>query len=133
MSRLAPAIRLRRRQLDTLALKLAAEQAAATGLGQERDRLAANRAAERHHAALLPLAADRWFAAAGSRLAALSAARAEAEARLQALRHDTVEARARLQLLEDAAMAADKADRRKALRRAEVALDDRTAAGWSRR
>lgn len=133
MSRLAPAIRLRRRQLDSVALALAAKQAAAFALADEAASLEGQRAAERHLASAAPLSCDAWFARGAARLRALAEAKAVAELKLADLRADVVRARARLQLLEDAAAEAARAERRKRLARADAALDDRIAAGWSRR
>lgn len=133
MKSLAPAIRLRRRQLDALALKLAAEQAEAVTIEQQRAALLVARAEERQQAALVPLAADAWFDNAARRLVNLAAAGSAANARLAALRRETVEARARLQLLEDAAASAALAARRKTEAKAAAALDDRIAASRTRR
>lgn len=133
MKSLAPAIRHRRRQLDALAVKLAAEQAEAAALAEQRAGLLVARAAERQQVALVTLAADAWFDQAARRLQGLAAASTAADTRLAELRRETVEARARLQLLEDAASAAAQAARRKAEAKAAAALDDRIAAAWSRR
>jgi hypothetical protein len=133
MSRLAPAIRLRRRALDAIALRLAARQAEVHALAGEASTLAQRRTAERHFAAAAPLACDAWFAEGARRLVALHDARGEAERGLAALRQETVQARARLQLLEDAAAEALRAENRRRLAKADAALDDRIAAGWSRR
>ena len=59
MTGLAAAIRLRKRQLDALAMRLAGEQAAANALLHQREDLSRARAAERHLAAAVPLP-DGW-------------------------------------------------------------------------
>ncbi|WP_300973716.1 hypothetical protein [Sphingomonas sp. LHG3406-1] len=133
MSRLAPAIRHRRRLLDALALRISAEEREQRALGEAAESLTELRRAERHLAAAVPLAADAWFADSARRLEALGAARKAGSDRLAALRRETAEARGRLQLLEDAAAVARKAERRAAERRAQAALDDSTAAAWSKR
>lgn len=132
MSSLAPAIRLRRRQLDALALTLAAEQARLVELAGETETLGQRRSAERHLVAVAPVSCDPWFAEDARRLHALGQARAASERRLADLRQETVQARARLQLLEDAAVEAERADRRRQLAKADAALDDRIASAWAR-
>ncbi|GAA4001002.1 hypothetical protein [Sphingomonas humi] len=132
MSRLAPALRLRRRQLDALAVKLAAEQAAIHALAEEAHGLSQRRTVERYFAAAAPAASDAWFSHSARRIAGLTQDRAAAELRLAELRHQAVQARARLQLLEDADLDARRAERSRRLARADAALDDRTAAAWPR-
>jgi hypothetical protein len=133
MNRLAPAIRLRRRALDAIALRLAAGQAEVQALAGEASMLAQKRTVERHFAAGTPLSCDAWFAEGARRLGRLHEARAEAERGLAALREDAVQARARLQLLEEAAAEARRVENRRRLAKADAALDDRIAAGWKRR
>jgi hypothetical protein len=133
MSRLAPAIRLRRRQLDALATKLAGQQAAAHALAAEADELERRRSAERHLTAAAPIACDAWFAHGARRLVALGKVRSTAEQKLADLRRATVEARARLQLLEDAAAEARRAEERRRHAKADAALDDRIASTWGQR
>lgn len=133
MSRLAPAIRLRRRALDAIAFRLAAGQAEVQALAGEASELEQRRTAERHLSAVAPLACDAWFAQGARRLGALHDAHAEAQCGLADLREEAVQARARLRLLEDAAAEALRAENRRRLGKAEAALDDRIAAGWSRR
>ncbi len=130
MTGLAAAIRLRKRQLDTLAMRLAAKQAAVNALASEREDLIRRRAAERHLAAAAPLPCDPWFTRGAHRLLALAAAEADAEQALSSLRQEAVQARARLQLLEDAAADASRAAERRREAKAEAALDDRIAAAW---
>ena len=133
MTGLAAAIRLRKRQLDALAMRLAGEQAAVNALMHQREDLTRARAAERHLAAAVPLPCDPWFMHGARRLIALGKAQAAAEQQLAALRQEAVQTRARLQLLEDAAAdAARAADRRREVK-AATALDDRIAAAWVRR
>jgi hypothetical protein len=133
MTGLAAAIRLRKRQLDALAMRLAAEQTTVQALRTRSEALTRQRTAERHLAAAAPLSCDPWFAEGARQHSRLAQARASAEHALAALRHEAVQARARLQLLEDAAAdAARDADRRRDAK-AEAALDDRIAAAWVRR
>lgn len=132
MSRLAPAIRLLRRQLDALALRLAAEQARLLELASAVDTLARRRTAERHFVATAPVPCDAWFAHGARRLDALAHARAATEEKLACLREEAVQARARLQLLEDAAAEAKRTERRRQLAKADAVLDDRIASAWRR-
>ncbi|NJC04441.1 hypothetical protein GGQ97_000234 [Sphingomonas kaistensis] len=133
MSGLAAAIRLRRRQLDALAMTLAAEQAAGQALARETRDLERHRAAERQLVSAAPFSCDPWFDHGARRLEAIADARARSDRALADLRDQAVQARARLQLLEDAADAAASALRRRRDAKAAAALDDRIAAGWSRR
>lgn len=133
MSGLATAIRLRRRELDRIALKLATEQARGHSLADRADRLVEQRQGERHLTAAAPLSCDAWFAASARELTALAHARAASEQALAVLRNDAVQVRARLQLLEDAAAEKTKARRRRLDAKADAALDDRIAASWARR
>lgn len=133
MTGLAAAIRLRKRQLDALAMRLAGEQAVVNALLQQRDDLTRARAAERRLAAAVPLPCDPWFANGARRLTALGKGQAAAEQQLDALRQEAVQARARLQLLEDAAAEAARAADRRREAKAAAALDDRIAAAWVRR
>jgi hypothetical protein len=130
---LATAIRLRRRELDALALTLAAEQAAADALSARAGDLARKRTAERFLSAAAPFPCDAWFAEGTRQLSALARARTAADRSLADLRAQAVQARARLQLLEDAAAEKLRAERRRRNAKAEAALDDRIAAAWARR
>lgn len=132
MSGLITAIRLRRRELDRLALALANEQAKGYSLAGA-DRLVEQRQGERHLKAAAPFSCDAWFAASALELTALAHARAASEQALAVLRNDAVQVRARLQLLEDAAAEKTKARRRRLDAKADAALDDRIAASWGRR
>ena len=133
MSRLGPALRVRRRQLDTIAQAIAAERTAGELLLAAARQLAGQRGAERRLAVGAPCSAEPWFAAARSRLYALHIDKARSDERLARLRASAIEARARLSLLEAANAAAREADRRTRDKAAQAALDDRTAARWSRR
>ncbi|WP_338502737.1 hypothetical protein V6R86_05350 [Sphingomonas kaistensis] len=133
MTGFAAAIRLRKRQLDALAMRLAGEQAVVNAILHQRDDLTRARAAERHVAAAVPLPCDPWFKHGERRLTAIGKAQAAAEQRLDALRQEAVQARARLQLLEDAAANAARAADRRRDAKAAAALDDRIAAAWVRR
>lgn len=133
MSGLITAIRLRRRELDRLALALATEQANDHALGEQADRLGERRVSERHLTAIALLSCDAWFAASARELTALAEARAKSRQVLKMLRNEAVQVRARLQLLEDAAAEQAKAKRRRSDAKADAALDDRIAATWHRR
>lgn len=133
MTGLAAAIRLRRRQLDALAMALSTEQAAAHDLAVQAQELSRQRTAERHLAAAAVLSCDAWFSDGARRLSALARARGEAEQKLADLRSQAVQARARLQLLEDAAAEAQRGVRRRREAKAGAALDDRIAAAWAAR
>ncbi|UUR06897.1 hypothetical protein [Sphingomonas glaciei] len=132
MTGLAAAIRLRRRQLDVLAMTLAAEQATLHALANDAQRLERQSVAERHLASVAPLASDAWFTHGARRLTALADARTRSERTLADLREQVVQVRARLQLLDDAAAEARRAADRRREAKAAAALDDRIAAGWSR-
>lgn len=133
MSGLATAIRLRRRELDRIALELATEQARGQSFADRAEGLAQQRQCERHLTAAAPLSCDAWFATSARELAALAEARSASEQALAVLRNDAVQVRARLQLLEDAAAEKSRASRRRVYARADAALDDRIAAAWGRR
>lgn len=132
MSRLAPALRIRRRQLDGLRLAIGAEQARAAMLATESTDLSARRTAERLRAASSEVPSDAWFLTSARRLADLGHLQAESERRLAALRQSATDARARLSLLEQADEAAQAAERRVRDKARQAALDDRTAAMWNR-
>nr|WP_314445722.1 hypothetical protein [uncultured Sphingomonas sp.] len=133
MTGLASAIRLRRRQLDTLAATLAAEQAALHALAGQADQLVRQREAERQLAAIVAFPCDPWFAEGKRQLSSLDEAHAAGAARLAQLRAEAVQCQARLQLLEDAAAEAKRAKGRRQEARAAAALDERIAAVWCRR
>ncbi len=128
MSRLAPALRMRRRELDALALAIGAEQQRAALLAEAATTLAAQRSAERSLGGSAALSADAWFTAAARRLAELATEGSVSEQRLAALRSAAGDARARLSLLEDADAAAAAAHRRDADRKTQGQLDDSSAA-----
>jgi hypothetical protein len=129
---LPPALRIRRRQLDSLRLAISAEQARAASITMESADLGASRTAERLRAANSEVPSDAWFVASAKRLADLGRLQTESEQRLAALRQSAAEARARLSLLEQADEAALAAKRRARDKAAQAALDDRTAAMWNR-
>jgi chromosome segregation ATPase len=132
MSRLAPALRIRRRQLDQLRLMIGSEQARASALASAAADLSDQRTRERVLASQAEVAADPWFAASRQRLALLGRSEAESQARLATLRQAATDARARLSSLEEADAAARAADRRVRDKAAQAALDDRAAAAWCR-
>lgn len=132
MSRLAPAIRLRRRELDALALSIAAEQQRLDALQRQSCDLADQRSSERLLAPATPCATDAWFGTTARQLQVLAGAQMQANERLAALRLDALHCRARLQLLEEAQASTRKAEARRARQRVQTALDDRTAALWGR-
>ena len=133
MSGLASALRVRRRQLDGLARAIAAERRHSDQLAASSATLSDQRKAERLHASPDPRAADAWFAASSRSLAALSLAACDSEDRLFTLRQAASDARARLSLLEQAHEAALASARRLRDNRDQAALDDRSAAIWTRR
>ena len=128
MSRLAPALRMRRRELDALALAIGAEQHRAALLAGAASALDAQRPAERAFTSSAPIAADAWFAAVASRLADLAVEGSASDRRLAALRTAAGDARARLSLLEEADAVAAAAVRRALDRKAQGQLDDCSAA-----
>jgi hypothetical protein len=126
-------LRIRRRQIDALRLAIGAEQDRASELAAEVARVRAARDAERRLAASGEVPADAWFAASSRHLRDLAGVRAQIEQRLVTLRQAAREASARLSLLEQADAAAQAVERRASDKAAQAALDDRTAASWSRR
>lgn len=133
MSRLAPAIRHRRRALDRLALSIAAEIRADAALADEAKTLDRQRQDERSLATPCPNVAEAWFGAARRRLGSIADERAERSRRLGALRAETLALRARLRLFEEAEAEQRRAEQRAGERRRQAALDELTAARWARR
>jgi hypothetical protein len=75
---------------------------------------------------------DQWFAVTSQRLHAFDQEANASEQRLAGLRTATIEARARLRLLEEAEADSRRLAMRLRDKKAQDALDDRTAAGWGR-
>lgn len=132
MSRLAPAIRIRRRALDRLRFAIGAELQQAVALGDAASGLASRRHSERIAALSATVPSDPWFAAAARRMAMLEQARIASAARLSTLRHEVGEAQGRLRLLEQAAENAAATERRKREKAAQARLDDFCAGRRSR-
>lgn len=130
MSRLGPALRVRRRELDRLALAIASERQRGAAAAELAQRLVAQREEERRCPVNPTWAADAWFAQSLQDLQTLRVAEAESERRLAGLRRSAAAARARLNLLEEAHEASRAAERRLRDKAAQAALDDRSAAGW---
>lgn len=133
MSRLAPALRIRGRQLDALRLAIASEQQRTLDLSRAADDLSSQRLEERRRAFSSPLTSDAWFAASARSLEQLSDEQGASAAKLAILRDETRNARARLSLLEEAERSARAAATRALEGRTQAMLDDRTAACWARR
>ncbi len=130
MSRLAPALRHCRRQLDDLRLAIAAERRQVEATEQAAADLWARQRIERHQASSFVPSSDQWFAVTSQRLQALIQEAHASEQRLAGLRTATIDARARLRLLEEADFEARRLAMRLRERKAQEALDDRTAARW---
>lgn len=133
MSRLAPALRIRRRELDLLRLAIATEQRSLSDVNAAAAALAERQKDERRLATTLACSSDDWFAEASRRLHSLGEEGRASLQRLARLRAATVEAQARLSLLEEAERVARRVADRAREQKAQDRLDDRTAASWGDR
>lgn len=133
MSRLAPAIRHRRRLVDALARTVADTARALADREVEVAALTNRRADERRAAPDCPVAADAWFTASRRRLGQIASEKHALAERLAGERAAVRAQAARLQRLEEIDAAARRAQRLLAERRAEAEIADLVAARSRRR